>query len=208
MSKTRALVLRSQVCSAMEAPEVFENLLRTVIAGGSIVDFPTKQGIDYADMMLWIRADPDRQALYEQALEDRKEWGKESVFKSLRAIGLMKLTDVFNDDGTAKPLSEWGDDLGVSLKDLEGAFTREMCPECGHRFPIRITKMKFHDKPKALELIGKHASMFVEKVQHEHTFTLEDMVRESMQAKVVDEPVDAEFDLSEGENGNASEEES
>ena len=100
------------------------------------------------------------------------------VLQRLVAIDRMSIDQIFNNDFSVKPLSEWPQIwlemiAGVDVKELyEGrADERDMI---GY-----LKKLKWPDKLKTLELIGKHIDVraFVEQRKYSHGVSDETILR-------------------------------
>lgn len=89
------------------------------------------------------------------------------VLKRLVEIDQMDVLDIHNDDGTIKPIREWPKIWRTYLNSIE---VSEIMQGTGDERQIAaiLKKVKWPDKVKNLELIGKHLAVgaFVEKVDH------------------------------------------
>lgn len=89
------------------------------------------------------------------------------VLKRLVEIDQMDVLDIHNDDGTIKPIREWPKIWRTYLNSIE---VSEIMQGTGDDRQIAaiLKKVKWPDKVKNLELIGKHLAVgaFVEKVDH------------------------------------------
>jgi len=143
----------------VENQEVFDRVVDHISNGGSLLDFCRMLGFKYSDVMRFIRSNPARRATYEQALVDRKEWAQERVISEIRALATYSIKDAMNQDGTFKRLAEMPDELASAIKeiDADGA-------------------VKFSDKLKALEMLGRQIGMFVEKKEVSGKVTLEQLI--------------------------------
>ena len=65
----------------------------------------------------------------------------------------------FDDDGTLKDVKDWPDDIAAPVSSLE---IHERIEDDGVR--IIIKKIRFWDKGRQLELLGRHLGMFTENV--------------------------------------------
>ena len=94
----------------------------------------------------------------------------ESVLVRLVAIDNMDICDIMNDDWTLKALSTWPK---VWRKTLSGIDSKEIFAGQSDAFAAKavLTKIKWPDKLKNLELIGKHITVqaFKEKIEVEKT---------------------------------------
>lgn len=89
------------------------------------------------------------------------------VLKRLMEIDQMDVMDIHNDDGTIKPIKEWPKIWRQYLTSIE---VSEIMQGSGDDRQIAaiLKKIKWPDKVRNLELIGKHLAVgaFVEKVDH------------------------------------------
>lgn len=100
----------------------------------------------------------------------------EKVLKELNGFAHSDIKDAFNEaDGTLKRLSDMPEGLRKSIKSIK--FTELFEGASGEKFCAgRIVDIAFWDKPKGLELIGKHLKMFTEKIEVSGKLSLEQLV--------------------------------
>lgn len=157
-----------------------DRICRHVASGGSVIDLAEMHEIRYADIMAFIRTDSARAARYAQALEDRKEWAKESILRELKRASLIDIRRLYDASGNLLPVSDWPDEVASAVTQVEVFEEFE-----GHgrdRVKVgEVRKVKLVDKLKALELKGKTQALFVEKQQHNHVVSLKDLVLASYQ---------------------------
>lgn len=87
------------------------------------------------------------------------------VLRRLVEIDNMDALDILNDDGSVKPIKEWPKVWRQFINNME---VIEMSGGDDDRKVAILKKIKWPDKVKNLELIGKHLQVcaFVEKVDH------------------------------------------
>jgi phage terminase small subunit len=106
---------------------------------------------------------------------DRTDIKADGVLKELGRIGYADVRQIFKDDGTVKPITEWPEELSRACAGIDVVETFE-----GHGadrvWTGYIKKIKFWDKPRALELIGKNQKLFTDRVEHSGNITLEALV--------------------------------
>jgi hypothetical protein len=88
----KPLSLYDKETEFFQNPELLTKICRHVANGGSLLDMADMSGVQYCDVMRWIRADKDRSAVYDQALQDRGEWSIELALNELHNI-IHKLSD-------------------------------------------------------------------------------------------------------------------
>ncbi|WP_221897907.1 terminase small subunit [Bathymodiolus japonicus methanotrophic gill symbiont] len=87
------------------------------------------------------------------------------ILASLKELRELNVMDIHRDDGTIKPLSEWPEKW---LKGVNNIEVKEFSGDDGE--PIgRVSKLRYPDKVKCLELMGKHVGVkaFSEKIELE-----------------------------------------
>lgn len=92
------------------------------------------------------------------------------VLERLIEIDEMDLLDIMYDDMTVRPLSEWPK---CWRRTISGLDIMELA-SAGKDTQALIKKIKWPDKVKNIELLGKHIGVqaFKEKVEAEHSFNL------------------------------------
>lgn len=170
--KRRDLVLGS--------PDTLDVICAHVASGGTLIDLAETWDLPFGWVSNWVHSDKERGKRYMQALNDRAEWGAERILKELRTIGLADIRKAFNEDGSMKPPHTWPDDLARAVSAVE---TDELFEGAGRdRTQIGLTrKLRFNDKIRALELLGKNLALFVERHEHSGTVTLADLVTASQE---------------------------
>ncbi len=109
-----------------------------------------------------------QKAMQERA--EKVEVDAEYVLRRLVAVDQMDVLDIMNDGWTMKPLSEWPD---VWRQTISGFDVSELTTDSD---PIGfLKKIKWPDKVKNLELLGKHVNVqaFKDKVEHSGDVTVE-----------------------------------
>ncbi|HEI9870202.1 TPA: terminase small subunit [Morganella morganii] len=112
---------------------------------------------------------------------DRLQIDADYVLNRLVEIDQMDVLDILHDDGGIKPIYEWPKVWRTSLSGMDLAEMFES--KDGERDLVGILKkIKWPDKVKNLELLGKHISVqaFREQVKSEHDVvgTLSDLMDE------------------------------
>lgn len=99
----------------------------------------------------------------QQARTERVEIDADYVLKRLVEIDQMDALDILNEDGSLKPISQWPK---IWRQYLSGFDIAEI--KAGDTDLAFIKKIKWPDKVKNLELIGKHVGVqaFKDKLEH------------------------------------------
>lgn len=141
-------------------PEMFQNLCNHVANGGSAIEYCKAKQVSYADVMRAIRAKPELKTKYDAAVVDRQEWTTERWLQELSNLSSYSVKDMLNPDGSFKQVSELSDEILAAIKEIDAA----------------NKTVKFTDKLKALELLGKKLGLFVEKREVQGVLRLEDLI--------------------------------
>ncbi len=105
----------------------------------------------------------------------RLEIQSDNVLRELAHLGHSDIRGLIDESGCVIPVHEWPEELARAVssikvrEEFEDGF--RLCGDCAKNTPrtfVGFTKeVKFWDKPKSLELMGKHKKLFTEK--HEHS---------------------------------------
>lgn len=97
----------------------------------------------------------------------RADVSVERVLTELGRIGFSDLREAFTESGQLKLPREWSDDFAAAVSSVE-VVTRPGAEvdENGNRAVEYVHKLRLWDKNSALEKIGKHLKMFVERMEH------------------------------------------
>lgn len=107
------------------------------------------------------------------AQAERVEVKADDVLRELKRIGESDIGDLFDAHGALRPLK----DMPVGVRRAISSIEVEQLKVEGAVVGT-VAKVKFWDKPKALELLGKHRRLFVDKVETTVQFSHEDALGE------------------------------
>ncbi len=113
-----------------------------------------------------------------QASFKRVDVRADGVLKELARIGYVDMLPILNDDGTVKHLKDWPEDVRRALAGIDVAETFEMV-DGKREWTGYIKKIKFWDKPKSLELMGRNQKLFTDKLEITDNRTLVDIIVDS-----------------------------
>ena len=125
--------------------------------------------------------DVEIQAQIQEAMEkriERTEISADYVLKKLNAIAEMDILDIMDDSMALKPVREWPK---IWRQYLNGFELAEIIAGAGDEKKIIgvLKKIKWPDKMKNLELLGRHFGMFTDKLIVEVDEGLSDMLKKA-----------------------------
>lgn len=130
---------------------------------------------------------------HQAARAERLQINADQVIRELSRVGYTDIRGLFNENGCAKPIQEWPEDLaravaGVEVyeefENIRDGFECYTCGRISTRALIGYTKkFKLWDKPKALNLLGLDEGRFKQKHEHEVEISLADLVAASTGAE-------------------------
>jgi hypothetical protein len=160
INKLKALAL-------VEDKNNFDTMLNHVANGGSLINLCQMWEARYSDVIRAIRANPELEARYDQALEDRKEWAKERVLSEFKAISTFSIKDLFDPvTGAPIPIHELPDEVAAAIREVDAEGS-----------------VKMVDKLKALDLLNKNMAGVVDKTEINGKLTLEQAIMQARQIK-------------------------
>lgn len=113
----------------------------------------------------------DRVNALMQKREKRTEASANRVLEELAKIGLADIRKLFDVDGKMLPPDRWPDEIAASVSSLEIEEKKMQVigfdGEVEEKVTSVLKRVRFWDKTKALEMIGKHLKLFVDRVEHE-----------------------------------------
>lgn len=155
--------------------ETMDIILNHVASGGSLTELCKLYNVPYHRIRYWIKDDPVREKEFAEAHQWRNEWYVETLFAELRKIAASDLREIMGEDGRIKDPSEWPESIASVVSSFE--VVEEF--EGSGRNKTKVgycKKIKLWNKEKAIEMLGKHLRLFVDRVDVSGKVTLEDLV--------------------------------
>jgi phage terminase small subunit len=153
--------------------EFLKDLNQTHAAGRA--DYSKKSAKSVASRLMDDPRIQERIKTLMQARSKRTDISVDKVLKEIAKIAFSDLTEIFKEDGSLKPTSEWPRNMSRAISSVE---IEELFDGYGDdRHQIGHTKkVKLWDKGRALELLAKHLGIITNTVEHRGKITLEDLV--------------------------------
>lgn len=132
-----------------------------VAQGGSAIDFCQFHSVRYNDFSAYLYQHPDKLKQYNHALSTRNEWYIQRVMLELGRISTIDIRTIYNPDGTLRDITSLPPEVAALVSSVEAV---ERTDDNG--VTLVTKKIKFWDKMKALELLGKNLMLFIDRVDH------------------------------------------
>lgn len=163
-------------------PELWNGFLEFIAEGGTGPQYLCGRGVTYARMLAWVKQDEERETALVMAETAGSRVMVKHILEELKRIGLVDIRRAYNEQGALKPMAEIPTEVAAAIVSVE---TEEML--VGGELVGQIRKVKFSDKLRALELLGKNLQLFVDtsRVIHMGRVTLEDLVMQSIEVQPV-----------------------
>lgn len=99
----------------------------------------------------------------------------EDVLRQLMRIGFCDIRKAYDEKGNLLPIKDLPDDIalavsGIDVEEIQG-------PDDENPQTLRVRKLRFPDRNKALELLGKHLKLWVDKVEHSADGSFAEMLK-------------------------------
>ena len=94
---------------------------------------------------------------------ERTEITQDRVLLEIARLAFSDPRNVFDEDGKLKPIQRLPVEVAASISSVE--VVTKTCPGTDPVEVEYVSKIKFWDKPKSVELAGKHLKLFTEKVE-------------------------------------------
>jgi phage terminase small subunit len=119
-------------------------------------------------------------------VQRRAEVDAAYVLQRLKSIDEMDITEILNDNWTLKPLSEWPKTWRTYLSSFDVQELRAGQEDSGAAVAF-LKKIKWPDKLKNIELLGKHVAVnaFKDSVHHSGEITLKEMSDEDLDRRIM-----------------------
>ncbi len=99
-----------------------------------------------------------------QARAERTQITADRVITEVARLGFSDVRKLFDANGALLPIDKWPDDVTAAVASVEVDELFEGYGE--NRIQVGHTKkVKLWDKPRALEMLGKHLRLFVERIE-------------------------------------------
>ncbi len=93
-----------------------------------------------------------------------------SILRELNRLATFRTADMFDERGNLKPPKDWTPEMSASVASFE-VVARNL--SAGDGSTDTIHKVRLYDKTRALELLAKHLSLLIDRVEHTGTIQIQ-----------------------------------
>lgn len=161
-------MLYEKLKALQDDPATLDTIFDNVANGGSLIELCEVWQVPYHFMSRWLYADETRKKMYNDALDARIEWTIQRLLGELKALAFLDVRKIFDENHALLPADQWPADVAKAIAGLDVV----NLPDEGGQ----LKKVKFYDKLKSIDLLGKQLGMFVQKHEVSGRLTLEDLV--------------------------------
>lgn len=162
----------------LESPQFFDDLTAHVANGGCPIEFSELHHIPWGRVSNWIRRDKERERLFDAAEKDREQYLKRTILRNLDRITNVDLRDAYDDDGNLLPIKQIPRHVVDAIQSIE---SEELWGGTGRERGVvgDLRRVKFLDKTKALDLLGKYLKLFDQTHKHKVEVSFENFIKGS-----------------------------
>ncbi len=113
------------------------------------------------------------------ARNERTAITADTILQELRKIALSDIGEAFDESGQLKPIKEIPKEIRQAISSVESIEQYEGSGR-ERKYIGELKKVKFWEKTKALEMLGRHLKLFTDKVEHSGTVSLAQLVEGSV----------------------------
>lgn len=115
---------------------------------------------------------------------EQKGVDADTVLSELLRIATVDIAEAFDGEGKLKPIHEIPVDVrrAISAVEIDELWDTDVDEDSGRKVKVQTgftRKVKFWDKPKTLEALGRHLKLFTDVVEHRADDELAQIIREA-----------------------------
>lgn len=164
------IIDNSKYFELIEKPDTLDKICQHVSNGGSLINLCELWEVQYSAVFYWIDRDEARRKQYHTAIDARVEWMIQRLLAELKALAFVDVRRVFDAQGDILPPDQWPSEVAKAVAGLDVSVGLD---------EARIKKVKFYDKLKSIDLLGKQLGMFIQRHEVTGKVTLEDLIASS-----------------------------
>lgn len=128
-------------------------LCRHLANGGNIIEFCEMMDVPFCDLTTWA-SKPENIDQYKMAIFSQSEWAVQKILGELKDMSYEDRTQIFEDDGTIKPVTAWPQKIKKSIAGIDVKYLDD---------GSQVNKIKFESKTKTIEMMMKNLGILTER---------------------------------------------
>jgi hypothetical protein len=148
-----------------------ESCCRAIANGETTSSWCLSRKLDHGWFMQELRRSRAYASMLQDAKSDREEWLKESIIDMIQRMVSFDPRRAYDENGNYLPMNKMPDDIAYMIKKSQTVRVEQKDGP-----PDIVDRLEFWDKQKAIDQLGKHLKMFVDKVEIGQRVTLEESI--------------------------------
>mgnify|MGYP000624787230 FL=1 len=104
---------------------------------------------------------------------------KEQVLSELIKLGFCDIGDLYDEDNNLRPIADLASDVSPAVRKIKEKVIKRSTDEAtGEETVVLSREIEMHDKKGALQLLGQHLQMFVQKNELEVTTSVDQLIKD------------------------------
>lgn len=159
----------------LERPGLIEDIFAHMANGGSLIDLAQAWDVRYNDLAWWVTAEKERAQIWTRGCQLGDEWLRAALLREAKLIARADIRDAYDEHGRLLPMKDMPEHLARAIASVE---VDELFEGVGKdREQVGVTKkVKFWNKDKMVETLGKQVGLFNPIQKHHVSDKLEDLV--------------------------------
>lgn len=154
--------------------DVVEDVCSYVAQGGSIARWCVLNRLQYGTFRKSLRDNRAYEMMLVEALKDREEWLKDELLQLMADIMRFDPREAYDENGNILPMNDMPEHVAKMIKK-----SKTVRVEHKDGPPDVVDQLEYWDKQKAIDQLGKHLQMFIERIEVNHKMTLEESIQKS-----------------------------
>lgn len=159
----------------LEPEQLLNTICDHIASGGAFIGLGALWEIPWTWIAKWCRETEERRDRLRSAQMDANDWFIQRIADELKHLSTVDIRQLYDQNGRLKRPEDWPPDVAAAVVAIE---TKEIFSKEGDH-EGNVVKVKTADKTRALELLGKYAGMFKERIEISGTVTVADGLKKA-----------------------------
>lgn len=161
-------------------PATLDELCIYISGGGTLREWCAERQATYSVVAAWIAIEEDSRTRYAEAEGFRDSFIKDTAIRNMRDFADLDISKAYDADGQLLSIDQMPADVRRAISSFEVVENYSSENDEGEKTTRTTSKVRFIDPVKAVDLLAKWQSMFIEKkvLEHGGKLTLEQLLDE------------------------------